>query len=73
MTLHKSKSVPDRLHRCYSIEDHAHSFHNFNTLTLQGQQHLLTFGEYSATSSQSSKTTKQKIIAYFYRNMKSKL
>lgn len=71
MTLHKSKSVPARLHRYCSMEDHAHSFHNFNTLTLQGQQHLLTFGEYSSTSS--SKTTKQKIIAYFYRNLKSKL
>lgn len=73
MPIRKTKSVPTFLHNfCFNHTSSLHSYHDFNNLLLKGEQRLLTFGEYSCTK-HPSKQTKQKIIAYFYRKVKSKL
>ncbi len=71
MPIYKTKSVPLCLNNVCSVYT-SHSYDDFNNLLLKGEQHLLTFGEYSCTK-YPSKQTKQKIIAYFYRKMRSKL
>ena len=47
------------------------SFNDFSLLKLGGAQKLLTYGEYS--KKQTNKYKRQKVIKYFYKNLKSKL
>ncbi len=70
--IRKTKSVPTYLNNLSSIQTSFHSYNDFNNLLLKGEHRLLTFGEYSCTKNP-SKQTKQKIITYFYRNMRSML
>ena len=70
--IRKTKSMPTYLNNLSSIQTSLHSYHDFNYLLLKGEQRLLTFGEYSCTKNPSKKS-KQKIITYFYRNMRSML
>ena len=68
--MRKTKSVPISL---YTLNIHSSkSFHDYASLFLQGNQKHLTLGEYSQIPS-SSKEKKRKIIAYFYRKMRSRL
>ena len=43
----KSKSLPCNLENFTFMIPQIHSFYNFNQLQLNGQQKLLTFGQYS--------------------------
>ena len=72
MLLRKSNSVPKQLNNLLLFNREIKSCENFNNLILNGEQRILTFGEYSSKKD-SSRIMKQKIIFYFYRKFKSKL
>ena len=48
----------------------AKSFHDFNILKLKGQQHILSFGEYSLKKyGTDNRLKRRKVISYFYKNL----
>ena len=63
----KSKSLPCNLKYFTSMIPQIHSFYNFNQLQLNGQQKLLTFGQYS--DKKGTKDNRKKIIYYFYSKL----
>jgi len=63
----KSKSLPCNLENFTFMIPQIHSFYNFNQLQLNGQQKLLTFGQYS--DKKGTKENRKKIICYLYSKL----
>ncbi len=75
MRLKKCLSAPSNLY-FYALLNNDYkrtlTFNNFKQLELNGQQKLLTFGEYS-NKKLSTKNKRQKIVSYFYKRIQSRL
>ena len=63
----KSKSLPCNLENFTFMIPQIQSFYNFNQLQLNGQQKLLTFGQYS--DKKGKKENRKKIIYYLYSKL----
>lgn len=70
MLKQKSISVPLKLNNYSSCNQTttSDSFNNFQELKLNGNQKLLSFGEYSCSKNYNRKN-RLKIIHYFYKNL----
>ena len=72
----KSKSF-DSIFDKFSVNicEESQSFNNFNVLNLQGAQKYLSYGEFMMKnkSKKTSKSKRQKVIYYYYKNLLSNL
>ena len=63
----KPISLPYNMHKLYENHCGSNSFCDFQQLLLQGQQKLLSYGQYS--QKQGNKQNRKKLIYYIYSKL----